>query len=233
MLRAGRLFVHLITQKNMFCRRGQRRGTRDGNKNTTLRFILFLFCILNSAFLISQNSCGCDEKKLTFSSSYSASHKLIFRGKTLSISTGEDYSKVTFVVTQLFNGKCAKEVDVYFDKKAACQLKFNTGEDWLIYANYKQIEKPFVEYCSRSRKNVIITNKNVEVQYIKSDLTVDAECEQLHQQFGNQNISTQVKEENNFHNNIIPGFGQRIVLILCSIAGFMLIYFAVNKLLKR
>ena len=232
-MRAGRLSVHLITQRNMFCKKHEGQGTGDGVKTRRAWLIIFFFCILNSTFLISQSSCGCDEKKLAFSQSYAAEHKLIFRGKTLSISLGEDFSKVTFIVTQLFKGRCSKEVDVYFDKKSACQLKFNTGEDWLIYADYQQIEKPFVAYCSRSRKNVINTNKNVEIQYIKSDLTVDAECENLQRQFGLQNFSSLEKEENNFHSNIIPSFWQRIVLILCSVAGFVMIYFGVNKLTKR
>ena len=235
MLRVVRLSAHLITPRNMFCKKNEGRGTKDkGKKRSTIFFLLlFQFSIFNFQFSIAQNSCGCDEKKLAFSQSYAAAHKLIFRGKTLSISLGEDFSKVTFIITQLFKGTCAKEVDVYFDKEDACQLKFNTGEDWLIYADYKQIEKPFVEYCSRSRKNVINTNKNVEIQYIKSDLTVDAECENLQTQFGLQNFTSQEKEENNLHNNIIPGFWQRIVLILCSVAGFVMIYFGVNKISKR
>ncbi len=137
-----------------------------------------------------------------------------------------------FSVSQLFKGSCAKEVTIYFDKKNECNLKMNAGEDWIIYANYKQLQKPYVEYCSRSRKNVINTNKNIESQYIKSDLTVDAESELLQQQLGQQNFSAQAQEDNR-HSNIIPGFSQRIVLILVSIVGFVLIYFLLNKFLLK
>ena len=232
MLRAVRWFVRLTTQKNMYYRRSEGRRTRD-EKNTRFLLILIFLFFFNFQFSFAQNSCECDETKLAFSQAYTNAHKLIFRGKTISISTGADFSKVTFVITQLFKGSCPKKIDVYFDSKAACPLKFNTGEDWLIYANYKQIEKPFVEYCSRSRKNVINSNKNVEIQYIKSDLTIDAESEKLTEQFGLQNFSAQNKEENNLHSNIIPGFWERIVLILCSVGGFLLVYFAANKLMKR
>jgi hypothetical protein len=194
-------------------------------------FLVFLLLIINCAF--SQNSCECGETKLAFSQPYISGHGLIFRGKTISIANGEDFNKVTFAITQLFKGNASKEADVYFDKKGSCQLKFNTGEDWLIYANFKQLEKPYVEYCSRSRKNVINTNKNVEIQYIKSDLTVDAECEVLKEKLGLQNFTTPLKEQGTAHNNIIPSFWQRVVLILCSIAGFIMIYIGTNKLLKR
>jgi len=199
-----------------------------------MRFLLFIFafCILNSTFLISQNPCTCDETKLAFTQSYITSHALIFRGKTVSVETGEDYGKVAFSVSQLFKGNCPKEITVYFDKKAACNLKINAGEDWIIYANYKQIQKPFVEYCSRSRKNVINTNKNVDLQYIKSDLTVDDESDKLIEQLGQQKFARQ-SEEDNRHNNIIPNFWQRIILILLSIAGFVIIYFGLNRLLKK
>jgi hypothetical protein len=202
-------------------------------KMNAVRLLFLVSCFFTFTSAFSQNSCGCDEKTLMFSQQYIDEHSLIFRGKTLSIATGEDFNKVTFVITQLFKGSCPKEIDVYFDKKGACQLKFNTGEDWLIYADFKQLQKPFVEYCSRSRKNVINTNKNVEIQYIKSDLTVDAECESLLEKLGQQKFSSMEKEENNFHRNIIPSFWQRIVLILCSVAGFLMIYFGAKFLSKR
>ena len=231
------MFVLLTTLRNMYCRnegRGTRdggRGTRDGGRNTFLHFLLLVSCFLYLASY-SQN-CGCDEKKLVFSQSYTNSHKLIFRGKTTVIANGEGFSKVTFIVTQLFKGNSTKEIDVYFDGKSACNLKFNTSEDWIIYANYKQLKKPFVEYCSRSRKNVVNSNKNIELTYIKSDLTVDEECEKLRGLTGLQKFSSQEKVEDLAHSNIIPGFWQRIVLILCSVGGFMLIYFAANKLMRK
>jgi len=211
----------------------------------TSYLVPFLFCILNSTFgeasspsgaeppdLISQNACTCDETKQAFTQSYINAHQLIFRGKTLSTSKGEDYAMAKFSVTQLFKGTCSKELTVYFDKKSECSLKINPGEDWLIYANFKQLQKPYVEYCSRSRKNVVNTNKNVEIQYIKSDLSVDAESEKLAVQLGAQKFAAQ-SEEDNRHSNVIPNFTQRIVLILASIAGFVLIYFLLNKFLKK
>jgi len=198
----------------------------------TLYLVLFLFCILNSTFLIAQNACNCDESKIAFSQSYITANQLIFRGKTISTEKGEDFAMAKFSVTQLFKGSCPKEITVYFDKKSECGLKMNPGEDWLIYANLKQLQKPYVEYCSRSRKNVINTNKNVEVQYIKSDLSIDAEGEKLQQQLGVQKFAAQSAEDNR-HSNIIPDFSQRIILIIASIVGFVLIYFSLTKFLKK
>jgi hypothetical protein len=209
--------------KNMFSKSFQSR-----------RFLLtvFSFFILNSEFLIAQGACTCDEGKLAFSKSYIGAHDLIFRGKSVSIERGSDYGMAKFSVMQLFKGTCPKEITVYFDQKAECSLKIKAGDDWIIYANFKQIQKPFVEYCSRSRKNVINTNKNVDLQYIKSDLTIDAECEQLQEQVGLQKLSAQAEEDNR-HSNIIPDFSERIILIVCSIVGFVVIYLVLNRLLKK
>ncbi len=195
-------------------------------------FLLLSFLLLNSVSLISQNTCTCNENQLLFSENYIKAHALIFRGKTLSVEKGTDFGKAVFSITQLFKGSASKEITVYFDHKSECNLKLNAGEDWIIYANYKQLQKPYVEYCSRSRKNVVNTNKNVEVQYIKSDLTVDAESDRLVEQLGSQRFAAQAEEDNR-HSNIIPGFSQRIILILLSIAGFVLIYFLLNKFLLK
>lgn len=188
--------------------------------------------MLHAASLISQDACTCKESELLFTGNYIKQHALIFRGKTVSVEKGEDFAKAHFIVSQLFKGSCPKEITVYFDKKSECGLKMAAGEDWLIYANFKQLQKPFVEYCSRSRKNVVNTNKNVEIQYIKSDLSVDAESEKLVTQLGAQKFAAQ-SEEDNRHSNVIPNFTQRIVLILASIVGFVLIYFLLNKFLKK
>lgn len=211
------------------------RGTRyevRGVRSKKILFAFFSLFFLGSEFLIAQGACNCDDSKLAFTQTYIGAHQLIFRGKTVSVEKGEDYGMAKFSVTQLFKGNCPKEITIYFDKRSECSLKFNAGEDWIIYANFKQVQKPFVEYCSRSRKNVINTNKNVDLQYIKSDLTVDAESEKLQEQLGLQKFAVQSQEDNR-HSNIIPDFSQRIILIICSIVGFVLIYLLVNRLLKK
>lgn len=216
-MRAGRWCVLPTTPRNM--------------SSNYFRF-LFLSCCMIHTFSSYSQSCNCEESKLVFSQSYIQSHQLIFRGKSVSVAEGEDFARAVFSVTQLFKGNSPKEVTVYFDKKSECRLKIAAGEDWIIYANYKQLQKPFVEYCSRSRKNVINTNRNVEMQYIKSDLTVDAESERLQEQLGLQRYAAQASEDTR-HSNIIPDFWQRVMLILASIAGFVAIYFLVNRFLKK
>lgn len=204
----------------------------QGDRKSIFFFLPFLFPV--SCFLFPVSSfpqCNCKEE--TLDEAYIQKHQLIFRGKTLAVSKGEDYSKVIFSIEKLFKGIAPKKMDIYFYAKNECSLKFNTGEEWLIYSNYKQATKPFVEYCSRSRKNVINTNKNIDRMYIKADYGFDEENEWLEKKLGLKNFVTPVSENDSLHSNIIPSFWQRIVLILVSVFAFAAIYFGVTKWLKR
>lgn len=191
-----------------------------------LLFTLFFFT------LSAQDNCNCKESEIAFSDVYINSNQLIFRGKTISINKGTDYDKVTFQVSKLFKGVSSKQLTVYFDSKNACALKFNVGEDWLIYANYDK-GKPFVAYCSRSRKNVINTNKNVDLMYVKSDLSVDDETDKLIALCGLKPFTEISSSNENAHSNIIPSGWQRIILILISLVGFVGIYWVMNRIGKK
>jgi|ERR1700757_458857 len=193
--------------------------------------LTLLFALLFQA-AFTQTNCNCSEKEIEFSGGYVNANQLIFRGKTVSTSKGTDYDKVTFSVSKLFKGVAAKQVDVYFDAKNPCVLKFNTGEDWLIYANYKR-GKPLLAYCSRSRKNVINTNKNIDLMYVKSDITIDDETDKLTELCGLKAFTGPISENEDGHSNIIPTGSQRILLIIFSVIGFALIYFVLNKVMKK
>ncbi len=194
-------------------------------------FGILLFTLLFHA-LISQDNCNCKESEIAFADGYVNANQLIFRGKTISINKGTDYDRVTFLVNKLFKGVASKQVTVYFDSKNACALKFNAGEDWLIYANYEK-GKPFVAYCSRSRKNVINTNKNVDLMYIKSDLNVDDETDKLTELCGLKPFTETMSANENAHSNIIPNGWERIVLILISFVCFVGIYLVLNRYMKK
>ena len=193
--------------------------------------LILLFTLLFQAAFM-QTNCNCNEKEIEFSEGYVNANNLIFRGKTVSTSKGTDYHKVTFSVDKLFKGTAAKQVDVYFDAKNPCVLKFNIGEDWLIYGNYKSA-KPVIAYCSRSRKNVINTNKNIDLMYVKSDITIDDETDKLTELCGLKAFTVPILENEDGHSNIIPTGSQRILLIIFSVIGFALIYFVLNRVMKK
>lgn len=193
-------------------------------------YILFFIIVFQTSF--SQDNCNCNEKENDFSEAYINANQLIFRGKTTSVTKGTDYDKVTFLVNNLFKGIASKQLEVYFDNKNTCALKFNVGEDWLVYANYEKA-KPVMLYCSRSRKNIINTNKNIDLMYIKSDITIDDETDKLTEICGLKNFSEPLSVNTNAHNNIIPTGYQQILLIIFSLIGFVVIYFLLNRFWKK
>ena len=187
--------------------------------------------LLNVKLFFAQDDCACDEKEMAFSQQYVNSQELIFRGKTIGVTQGTDYDKATFLIIQLFKGTAAQQMDVYFETKNNCSLKFTVGEDWLIYANYKQ-GKALAVYCSRCRKNIINTNRNVDLMYVKSDISIDDETDELQKILGQQKFSQQITKDT-AHNNIIPNFWQRILLIIFSALGLVVMYVLLNKFLKN
>ena len=197
-----------------------------------MKKILYLFFCLTTAVSFAQSACDCNPQDMQFSESYVSAQQLIFRGKTVSTAKGTDYDKVTFLIEQLFKGTASQKFDVYFESKDSCSLKFIEGEDWLIYANYKR-GKALVKYCSRSRKNVINTNRNVDLLYIKSDLGFDEEIDKLNETLGNQNFSQELTGTETAHNNVIPNSWQRLVLIVASAIGLVIAYLSLNRIFKK
>ena len=209
--------------------------TRIRHQVSGIKYQVLCYLLLTTCYLLpahAQNACNCNQNDLAFLQTYVDAHPFIFRGKTISINKGTDYDRVDFLISSLFKGTASKQITVYYDTKNACALKFNAGEDWLVYAERKQ-GKPFVAYCSRSRKNVINTNKNVDLMYIKSDLTVDDETEKLTELCGLKQFAGNQNMNQGAPTNIIPNGWQRIVLILVSLVGFAVIYILVNRLFKK
>jgi hypothetical protein len=194
--------------------------------------VAFIFLCLVTSFSFSQSACDCNPQEIQFSDAYVNTQQVVFLGKTVSVSKGTDYNKATFFIQQLFKGTASQKFDVYFESKDNCSLKFNEGEDWLIYANYKR-GKALAVYCSRCRKNVINTNKNVDLTYVKNDLSFDEEVEKLSELLGKQNFSKGITNSETMHNNIIPNGWQRIVLIIVSAVGLVLAYIALDRVFRK
>ena len=142
-----------------------------------------------------------------------------------------DYGKAQFKVSSLYKGKIGETVMVYFTKNTVPSILIQPGEDWILYCKYVT-GKPFLDPCSRSRKNIINTNKNVELMYAKSEITVDEECAQLKEWFGIQIPKGNITESES-HRNIIPDGIQRIVLTLVSVLVTIGIYFFISPRKKH
>ena len=190
----------------------------------TYTFFLSLLLIIS----FSAKPCDCPtipKLDLTYCTQYS----LIFKGKITAVSPCNEISKATFKVTDLYKGDCTSEIDVYFDCTSDCMMNLNVGEEWIVYVNFIQHGKPGIKFCTRSRKRM---GNDTQTDYVNTEISFDEEGTFLKDKLGLHEFIPQNLNAALSHQNEKPGGLSSIILVLCSIAGFWLIYFLFNKFIK-
>ena len=187
-------------------------------------FLLFLF---NSFFSFS---CECPAlPKLDLN--YCNGYEFIFKGTVVSVGKCNEINKARFKLNELYRGVSPEEIDVYFDCSSNCAMNFIVGEEWIIYSNYAQLGKPKVNFCSRSRKYIQNENK-IQTEYVNTDITFDKEKNFLTENFGLHHFLRTNNNADFSHQNLRPDSLGVIILILISIAGFVVFYYLFNKFSK-
>jgi len=163
---------------------------------------------------------------------YIKDYQLIFRGSVKSLGECNEINKAHFFIQELYKGDSPKEIDVFFDCTSDCKMFFYPGETWIIYANFIQLGKPKVKNCSRSRK--LIDNEiKLSTNYIASDFNFNEECEWLRKNSGLQPFLEENKNSTLTHRNQLPNRNSQLILIASSLGGLLLVYFLMNKFLKK
>jgi hypothetical protein len=195
----------------------------------SLKKILFLVASLFYFSVIIP--CDC-ENIPALSLNYTNKQELIFHGHISKISECRDgIGKASFTIINLYKGISTEKIDLYFDCGNECDFKFSEGEQWIIYANFEQVGKPKVFKCSRSRK-LIENEAKVKSLYVEEGLSFDEELEFLDKNFSKKTFLAKNENAELSHRNQIPIGNSRIVLILVSLLGLLLIYFIIHKKLK-
>jgi len=186
--------------------------------------IIFLFTISTKITL----ACQCpltnlNEKEI-------AKYEIIFKGSIKSIKLNTTKSEAIFTVSELYKGVIAQDFKLFFDDKDPCKLQLRVGEEWIIYANYHQVDNAKLDYCSRSR--YYIKNINEDFFTETTGISYDEEIRYLQSNLGLHKLlkDNPNKTENR---NIIPNTNQLIITLLFSIIGVIGFYVIVNKLFKK
>ncbi len=158
-------------------------------------------------------------------------YEIIFRGRIVAIKDcGETFGEATFEIDELYKGNATKQFKILFDCKEVCAMKFNVGEEWIIYSRYKQIGNAKMDWCSRSRKYFKIdkqdfytesygNNYNDEVLFLREKLG-------LHR--------TMLENKNAAEGrNQRPTTNQTIVILICSLLTVILFYWGFNIFYKK
>ncbi|MCD6017483.1 MAG: hypothetical protein K0S53_604 [Bacteroidetes bacterium] len=183
--------------------------------------VLILSCKLSLA-------CQCPITSLT--DKETNKYDIIFKGKIKSVKLNNTNSEAVFTIDELYKGLLAQDFKVLFNDADVCKIEMRAGDEWIIYANYHQIDNAKMDFCSRSRKFF----KNNKEDFFAETTGISYE-EELRYLQSNLGLHKLMKENPNRveNRNILPTGNQSIVIIICSILGLIFFYVLINKIFKK
>lgn len=188
--------------------------------------LIFSFLILHSTFLIA---CQCPITKLSLEEC--DKYGIIFRGRIINDTLLEfKKGEVTFEITELYKGVIQSQFKVLFDSGDECAQKFNAGEEWIIYSNYKQANNAQMDWCSRSRK--YFKNEKLDFYAVTYGNGYDDELKFLREKLGLHKPLGAPEVKPDWQGNKLPTQMEFIVLLLLSIVGVVVFIYLVKRFLK-
>jgi hypothetical protein len=187
-------------------------------------FIIIVFLLLGKLSF----ACQCPVTDL--SDKELNKYDLIFKGKIQTIKLNKEKSEAMFLVEELYKGNTAPTFKILFNDLDNCKLELRAGDEWIIYTSYRQIDNAKLDFCSRSRKYFEVAKEDFFA--VTTGISYDEELHFLQTKLGLHKLlkDNPNKVENR---NVIPSSNQFIIIIICSIAGVLMIYVIVNKLFKK
>lgn len=191
----------------------------------TFNHVLILVLFFSAAHY---RACQCPLTTLGIEECYK--YEIIFKGKILSVkSCDHKFGEAIFEVQELYKGNATKKFKVLFECDKECAGSFVTGEEWIIYSRYKQMENALMDWCSRSRKYFKLDNQDFYTVTYGNDY--EDEVKFLREKLGVHRLLsdnlTRVEER-----NLLPTSNQMIIILLSSLAAIVLFYYLFNKFFR-
>jgi hypothetical protein len=159
------------------------------------------------------------------------SYDIIFKGKVIAVNCKPGvYKEAVFEISDLFKGSSAQHVKVLIDTVSDCSKPVLKGQLWLIYSNYKQWQRPLLNWCSRSRK--WFENENEDYYAFANGLSFEDEITFLKSKLGRQRIITSAEPETTGERNVLPQPFMLLILIGISSVGLILLNVVLKRFLK-
>ena len=186
-------------------------------------------------------ACNCKDQLKKISKEQTDQYNVVFHGyiKQLIHQDTDDYAE--FVVSTPYKGLVPRDIKIYYDSRTSCQMPFFPGDEWLIYAKKDSANKRWtVNYCERSRKYP--EGDEMDNYTVYSGNTLQEELDFLEINYSNGQIVgedtlTQIEEKDikvidarREDNYGTPK--QKIILLICSLAGMIIVYLIIRKFLK-
>ncbi|MBA2613919.1 MAG: hypothetical protein H0U95_18295 [Bacteroidetes bacterium] len=157
-------------------------------------------------------------------------YEIIFKGKVVSVTTCDNkFGTAVFEIEELYKGNASKQFTVLYECGVECAMEFNEGEEWVIYSNYKQVDKALMNWCSRSRKFF----KNAKEDFYTTTYGNDYydELKFLRQNLGLHRFLV-LKPSTTENRNARPTTNQTILMLLISLTAIILFYWLFKKYFK-
>ncbi len=181
-------------------------------------------------FLNSFNTLACQCPLTTLGIEECNKYEIIFKGKVISVTTcNSNFGVAVFELEELYKGNATKQFKVLFECGVECAMDFSEGEEWIIYSNYKQVDKAMMNWCSRSRKFF----KNEKEDFYTSTYGNDYydELKFLRQTLGLHRFLV-LKNTTTENRNEKPTTNQTILMLVISLSAIILFYWLFKKYFK-
>ncbi len=178
---------------------------------------------------LSYKSFACQCPLTALNETETNKYDIVFKGKITSVKLSKERSEALFTIQELYKGPVGETFTILFNDADECKLELQVGDEWIIYANFRQVNNAQLDFCSRSRK--FFKNTKEDFFAVTTGISFDEEMTYLQTKLG---LHTCLKTKPNMseNRNIIPNSWQFIVFIVCSIIGLIFFYWLVNKFLK-
>jgi len=192
------------------------------------KYIALPLCILA---LTTQVGWACQCPVLPLNRALTANYQLIFYGKVVEVHACADKpGEAVFAIKELYQGNAASTFTMVYDCKEECYIPLNTGEEWIIYANYRQMGNARMEWCSRSRKMMSVPKEDFYT--VNYGTTFDDDVRFLRDTLGiHRTMSDNLA--NTGGRNQHPDLNSTILTLLVSLAGMVGFYFLIRRFFRK
>jgi len=163
----------------------------------------------------------------------SKNYNVIFYGKVDSVTNSSEkgFNTAHFTIAELYKGNVQQQEKLNFDNSTSCLMSFSKGEEWLIYATYKNFDFLTVSICGHSRK--FFKEASQDFYELNAGRTFNEERDFLKTTLHTQTFAT-VNELNEQHeqfkpHNIQPEPMNKLWLVFISLLAMVIIYFVTRK----
>lgn len=188
-----------------------------------LRYLLIALLLLS----VPLGACECPFT--TLGRSETEKYQIIFKGRVLRVKPCADKpGEAQFEVQELYKGNTAAKFTVLYLCDSECARKFQPGDEWIIYSNYKQVGSAMMDWCSRSRK--LFKNENEDYYTVNYGNDYYDEVKFLRDSLGLHRLLQ--SRDTAPGRNELPGLTQTMVLAICSLLAVVLFYWIFNRYFK-